>query len=367
MNASALARVNLSVVTYCRNDAELVRGLLDSLEGWSVAPREVLVVDDASDEPFPDPPAGGRVRVLRHAVNRGAAQAHVTGLHAAACRYLLSIDCDIRLPNDWVRQALAWVEKPGTGLVSSRLRHTGSSELTNRYFDLLYASGPAEGPVSFVQGGVFLMKKSVFDAVGGYGGHQDRTGEDTRLCEALTARGYTLSLMGGTHAQEVRRISRTTAVRRKFWWQCHQYLAAIRRGEPVDKALYVYQAACLARLDALRAIDGRLVYYELLHALYGAWSLASAYEEAFAARLLSELLELLEAWPGLHGLLRADLLALGAQPSGREERPLGLATVEALRGLLPGLGLADLEEACARGLLAEDIGRTHHSLYDTIA
>ena len=64
-----------------------------SVLSQSFADSEVIVVDDGNDEPA-NVPADGRVRVLRHDVNRGAAAARNTAIRAARGRYICFLDDD---------------------------------------------------------------------------------------------------------------------------------------------------------------------------------------------------------------------------------------------------------------------------------
>ncbi|GFK95512.1 Poly-beta-1,6-N-acetyl-D-glucosamine synthase [Fundidesulfovibrio magnetotacticus] len=366
MSFGAFNRINLSVVTYCFNDHALADGLVDSVAGWSVVPREVIVVDDGSAEPYKPAHPADNLRVLRLAPNRGAALAHTAGMGAASGRYLLSIDCDIRLPRDWVRLCLPLAERTGVGMVSSRLRCTGSSSLTNRYVDLLYGVGPQGGETGFVQGGVFLMRRDVFESVGGYSGYEERTGEDSFLCARLAERGFRMLLNPEVEAHEVRRLSRVAAVRRKFFWQSSQYFQAIARGEPVDKVLYVFHAPCFARLGELLRQEVCLGYYELLLMVFGACALARSFDAGFAARLRWELTRRVRGLERLGPLLLSDLRELGAPEPQDHPEPLGLATVNAWDAQVDDALLHALDRDCAQALAAEDAGGADFSVYERL-
>ena len=74
---------------------------LESIGRQTLAPAEVLVIDDASPEPIDDiidefanragyPP----IRLIKHEVNRGQAAGRNTGIQAASGEWLAFIDCD---------------------------------------------------------------------------------------------------------------------------------------------------------------------------------------------------------------------------------------------------------------------------------
>lgn len=96
----------VSVVIPTRNRIALLRRAVRSALAQSVGPREVIVVDDASDE---DPSealaalADDRVRVVRHIGNRGPAASRNTGIEAADGDVVAFLDDD----DEWNPDKLA--------------------------------------------------------------------------------------------------------------------------------------------------------------------------------------------------------------------------------------------------------------------
>lgn len=92
-----------------------------SVTGQSFGAWELLIVDDAStDDTFACAEAlaaaDPRIRVMRHAVNRGAAEARNTALKAARGRYVACLDADdLWLPDKLTRQ-LAFMTQTGAAL-----------------------------------------------------------------------------------------------------------------------------------------------------------------------------------------------------------------------------------------------------------
>jgi glycosyltransferase involved in cell wall biosynthesis len=72
-----------------------------SILSQAVQPEEIVIIDDASPEPLTLPKAAmasaGHVRIIRHAVNGGAAQGRNTGLQAARTDWVSFLDSD-----DWL-------------------------------------------------------------------------------------------------------------------------------------------------------------------------------------------------------------------------------------------------------------------------
>jgi glycosyltransferase involved in cell wall biosynthesis len=112
----------VSVVVPAYNRAATLRRALDSALGQSVQDIELLVINDGStDETAAVAAAVGdpRVRILRHAVNRGAAAARNTGIRAAGAPFIAFLDSDDAwLPGKLAAQLAALRAAPREQMVS---------------------------------------------------------------------------------------------------------------------------------------------------------------------------------------------------------------------------------------------------------
>jgi glycosyltransferase involved in cell wall biosynthesis len=87
----------VSVVIPHHNDSDTLAAALNSALGQSVSNLEVILVDDASTENIDGVVAGigdGRLRIIRHDRNRGAAAARNTGIAAARGEFIAFLDAD---------------------------------------------------------------------------------------------------------------------------------------------------------------------------------------------------------------------------------------------------------------------------------
>ena len=97
---------SISVIIPTHNRAETLGRALDGVLAQTLAPMEVIVVDDASNDgtaamvrAMQDP----RIRLIRHDVNRGAGAARNTGVAAARGELIAFQDSD----DDWMSSKLA--------------------------------------------------------------------------------------------------------------------------------------------------------------------------------------------------------------------------------------------------------------------
>jgi len=255
----------LSVVTYTYNDHDFVREMLRRLARYASVVSQVVVVDDGSDAPFAAPPGpfADRQLVVRHAANQGPAFAKRTGLARAAGPYILSADSDIAWDALWFYGALELARDPGVGLVGARIleKNHGDSLSAARHFASLAKAGEEER--GFARGGLWLMRKEVFDAVGGLGDYDRATHEDWHFCRKVQQRGWRVALPERGTVLQTRRIGRAQCVRRDALYLADAYAALIARGEPA--AILKVMALELNEAKAIAAKCGcpLLVYLAL--------------------------------------------------------------------------------------------------------
>jgi N-acetylglucosaminyl-diphospho-decaprenol L-rhamnosyltransferase len=184
---------------------------------------EAIVVDNASDDPeSADLESLPGTRVIRNATNRGfgAAVNQAAQVTASPLLWLLNPDCAV-VPGafDTLRRELdvhpecaiaapQLLEPDGRLQASARGEPTawtglfGRNTWLTRYFPTsrvvrrnlpagdLVAAGGESAPVDWVMGAAMLVRRSAFDAVGGFDERFFLYWEDADLCRRLRDRGY---------------------------------------------------------------------------------------------------------------------------------------------------------------------------------
>lgn len=162
-----------TIVVPCYNHAHFLEECLRSLVAQTEERWEALVIDDASPdgdeiaavvERVGDP----RVRVIRHARNKGLGGSRNTGFAAAACDLVLTIDADDKLVPEALASLLPALEAdPELDLVY------GDYQLFGRDEQVLVFPGPPDGrPVLRAEhtlpGAGSLMRRPFWERVGRY-------------------------------------------------------------------------------------------------------------------------------------------------------------------------------------------------------
>ncbi len=312
----------LSLCTYTYNDAEFVHDLLAQVPSWQVQPDEIVVVDDGSKTPFVPLAPLPQLRVVRLDPNQGITRAKGTGLSAARGAVILSMDCDTRIAPDWLTVNLPNLDRPGVALVGGSLRHASGADLVSRY---LIAYGDNHnlhhaGEVEFIPGNAFLLRRSTWEEAGGFSEYAETNCQDHYLSNLLRARGFTLYSDAAAQAWQLRRISRSTLLRRVWKW-CHNAVKGQMLGD--DRCVpYLFEVAVKPMLErfgtSIETGEPLFLYVDLL---YMAHSVLDCLDfgvqqglttDAVRCGFLRLLSRLFDGYPRLWAVFRADLAAAGS-------------------------------------------------------
>ncbi|EFL51147.1 glycosyl transferase family 2 [Solidesulfovibrio fructosivorans JJ]] len=356
-------RYGLSVISYTYEDHGLAADLVASIDSWDFRPREIIVVDDGSSEPFSPPASDPALRVLRLTPNQGPGQAKIAGLSAASGRFLLSVDADIRLPPDWVTRALPLASRPEVGLVSAPILTEAGDGLLAAYQKLRFSHMVGfVGEPDVIPAGLWLLRRETWQRHG-FAEYRERLHEDVYFSHKLRGKGLTLRILPDAPVRQVRRLSRLTMTRRGWTWQGGQYLDAASRN--LIDAVNAFLFAMRRRMRAHHQADPRFIFYDYLYCAYGFVALLrqAAFPEpvvrALAARLAADLPN-----EALRQIFAADLADLGCPPQPAGPHPLIAAIRQGLCSILPEGSDAAMLQALPH-LIEEDSRHDwHFSFYD---
>jgi glycosyltransferase involved in cell wall biosynthesis len=170
-----MAQVSVVIPTY--NHARFLRQAIDSALGQTLAPHEVIVVDDGSSDGTPEIVAeyGDRIRSVRHA-NCGVAASRNAGADLATGELLAFLDADdVWLPRKLERQVERFERDPGLGLVHCGVEEIDAEgKVLRRQPDGLEGHTVARemllfrGPTILGGGSGVLIPRTAFAAVEGF-------------------------------------------------------------------------------------------------------------------------------------------------------------------------------------------------------
>jgi GT2 family glycosyltransferase/radical SAM superfamily enzyme YgiQ (UPF0313 family)/tetratricopeptide (TPR) repeat protein len=206
--ASSKPRFKASIIIPVFNKIELTRQCLTTLASLTTMPEyEVIIVDNNSTDGTAEFLAalGGDVQVIRNAENYGFAVACNQGAKAARGEFLLFLNNDTIPTEGWLNALVDEVERhPDVAVVGSKLLYEdGTIQHAGVAFSRIvllpyhiYRQFPADSPMvnrrrefQCVTGACMLVRRDVFDQVGGFDEGFKNGFEDVDLCLKIREQG----------------------------------------------------------------------------------------------------------------------------------------------------------------------------------
>ncbi len=168
--------MKVSVVIPNYNGKAFLKACLESLDRQDMQDFEVLVVDDASTDGAVEElmkqrsSLAGRypLRVLRHEKNRGFCTSVNDGIDEARAPYVLLLNNDTEVREDFVRQMLLAIQKKKDVFsCSAQMRSLHDPELMDDAGDDYCALGWAYAPARDKKVGAYERPREIFAACGG--------------------------------------------------------------------------------------------------------------------------------------------------------------------------------------------------------
>lgn len=196
---------------------------LAGVRGQSRPPERVIVVDDASDRPATLEQGGESVEALRLSINGGVSNARNAGARLAGSDYILFVNCDVVLTPDWLERAAGFLDgHPDVGLVSGVIRPVVGPRILREW--RLQVLEPkvhrsnlsAPTRVTWVVGHALLVRRDVFDAIGGFDRRFRVSAEDWDFSQRVRAAGRSVVHLPHVVAESYEPASVETLARKRI-------------------------------------------------------------------------------------------------------------------------------------------------------
>jgi len=180
----------IRVVVANYNGKKHLRACLEAVLGQTVPDLEVVVVDDAStDESVKLVEKYQPVKLIKLKENGGAARARNRGAKGYQGKYLLFIDVDTKVAKGGIQKAIEEMEaeeKLGAGQLDLADHH--GHFLT--WFGMPYQARKGEREIFGGITAALVVRRKVFENIGGFDEDYQIYGEDTDLCWRVWLAGY---------------------------------------------------------------------------------------------------------------------------------------------------------------------------------
>jgi glycosyltransferase involved in cell wall biosynthesis len=186
----------LAVVVIGRNEGERLRRCLLSVEKMH-RPQggiEVVYVDTASDDGSAEMVESMGIRVIRlHPTEPSSAMARNAGWRAVSAPFVLFLDGDSQIEEDFAVRALPNFDDPKVAIVWGRLCEAyPSASIYNRFMHVQWICLRTLSPGPCFYGtGIGLVRRSALEAVNGFN-NKMINGGNTEMGRRMQASGYTI-------------------------------------------------------------------------------------------------------------------------------------------------------------------------------
>ncbi|HEV2404900.1 MAG TPA: glycosyltransferase family 2 protein, partial [Ktedonobacterales bacterium] len=205
----------VSIIIPTKDHVRVLRRCLDSIFAHSAyEPYEIILVDTGSVQAathayYATLRENDRVKFVEYAGAFNYSRACNVGARHATGDSLLFLNNDVEaLDDDWLEELVRWSNLPQIGIVGAKLlyphrtiQHAGVLIGASGLAGNLYYGAPEHGTstlgsvdwyrnCSAVTGALHMMRREVFDAVGGYDESYDISYSDVAICVEAIRRGY---------------------------------------------------------------------------------------------------------------------------------------------------------------------------------
>jgi mycofactocin glycosyltransferase len=189
----------VSIIIPVRNRPEELRGCLESLRrlAYPAHKREVIVVDDASDDNTPATVSQFSARLIPLRERKGASRCRNLAASQATGEILAFIDSDCSADPRWLNDLIPAFRDTTLGALGGIVVPFSEEKALDRYEQVKsslhmgsrYRSSREEGPFFYVPSCNLLVRKAPFIAIGGF--REDlHVGEDVDFCWRLRDQGH---------------------------------------------------------------------------------------------------------------------------------------------------------------------------------
>lgn len=227
---------DVSVIVPVWNGRALVERLMGSVRAQTYPVREVIVVDNGSEDGAPEAAEALGARVVRMGTNAGFSRAVNRGIRECKSDWLALVNSDVELAPAWLERLVAAATPPGVWFAAGKIFSAAHHELIDGTYDTLSRAacawrlghGRADGAkfsqgkaISFAPGTASLFRAELFRRAGMLDESFESYLEDVEFglrCACLGFRGQYVpeavayhvgsAALGRWHAETVRRIAR---------------------------------------------------------------------------------------------------------------------------------------------------------------
>jgi len=238
---------DITVYIPAYNVARFLPTVIESLLAQTLAPAEIVVIDDGSkDDSASVAQRYPQVSVVRHEQNSGLAAARNTAFRVARGEFVASLDADCVAEPTWLEKLSRHLTEAKIAGAGGFLREGVQNSLADRWraahMRQEWGATPVRNP-KFLFGCNNIFKRAAVLEAGGYDETMRTNGEDCELSRQLYARDWGLIYDPAAQATHLRCDSVKSILDTYWrWWKSgvNAYVSGISLRSVVGHALFVH-------------------------------------------------------------------------------------------------------------------------------
>lgn len=240
-----MSKITVYIPAY--NAASFLAGAIESLQAQTLAPDQIVVVDDGSrDQTAEIASRYSQVTLVRLERNVGLAAARNTAFCTARNELVASLDADCVAEPNWLARMVIHLDDPNVVGVGGRLIEGIQLSIADRW---RRAHMPQEWGDIFLRNPKFLFgcnnifRRSTVLNAGGYDESMRTNGEDCDLSRRLMLDGYDLVYEPAARATHLRRDTMRSILDTYWrWWKSgvNAYSNGVRLRSVIGHAIFVH-------------------------------------------------------------------------------------------------------------------------------
>lgn len=195
----------ISVVIAARNEDRTVAHCLQSLNHQTIAPLEIILIDDASSDATAQTALAQNIshlRVIRNELPSGKKPSLARGIAIAHGEIIACTDADCLVPPTWLEEIAIAFQNPSLGFLSMPVVYHCEKNLLERCESLdflaLVAIGGALiqlGKPTICNGANIAYRRKLFFETGGFGKMKLASGDDEAVMRNIFKAGYAVRFL----------------------------------------------------------------------------------------------------------------------------------------------------------------------------
>ncbi len=203
----------------CYNAGRFIAKCIEGILGQSYPVKEILIIDDCSQDSTRDIASRYHVKIIRHEKNMGLSSARNTALRHAKGNYVASIDADVVLDKYWLEYLMSNFISVEIGGSGGKLLEQNSLTVVDRWRQVNMAQNWGKtrkiNPYALV-GSNTVYRRKCLEEVGGYNEKFTNNHEDTDLSLRVKMLGFKLVYDPRASAHHLRSDNLKTVLN-TFW------------------------------------------------------------------------------------------------------------------------------------------------------